>query len=133
MALTALDGTFVQVNDRLAEMLGYTAPELMRLGVRGVTHPDDIEPTSSSPAQMRAGEIDSYQREKRYLRKDGTVVWAAADRLARPRLRRHAYPRRLARPGHHRADARQTSLRGDVRAVGRADARLPTTTGGSST
>jgi PAS domain S-box-containing protein len=76
MALTALDGTFVQVNDRLAEMLGYTVEELTRLGVRGITHPEDLGGDVELAAKMRAGEIDSYQREKRYLRKNGSILWA---------------------------------------------------------
>ena len=60
MALTALDGTFVQVNDKLAEMLGYTVDELSSLGVRGITHPDDIEVDVERGKQLRSGEIDSY-------------------------------------------------------------------------
>ena len=75
MALTALDGTFVQVNDRLAEMLGYTVDELTGLGVRGITHPDDFSVDLDRLEKLRSGEIDSHQREKRYLRKDGTVMW----------------------------------------------------------
>jgi two-component system cell cycle sensor histidine kinase/response regulator CckA len=76
MALTALDGTFVQVNDRLAEMLGYSVPELTRLGVRGITHPEDVTEDLEFAEKMRVGEVDSYQREKRYLRRDGSVLWA---------------------------------------------------------
>jgi PAS domain S-box-containing protein len=76
MALTALDGSFVQVNDRLASMLGYTVDELMRLGVRGITHPEDLAVDVERAEGMRSGELDSYQREKRYLRKDGSIVWA---------------------------------------------------------
>ncbi len=76
MALTALDGTFVQVNDRLAEMLGHKVEELMRLGVAGITHPDDLSVDTENAAAMKAGLIESYQREKRYLRKDGTILWA---------------------------------------------------------
>lgn len=76
MALTTLEGTFVQVNDSLAEMLGYTVDELSALGVRGITHPDDIELDIERGRQLLAGEIDSYRREKRYLRKDGSTLWA---------------------------------------------------------
>jgi two-component system cell cycle sensor histidine kinase/response regulator CckA len=76
MALTALDGTFVQVNRSLAEMLGYSIPELMRLGVRGISHPDDFEVDVDYVTEMRAGEVADYQREKRYVRKDGVVLWA---------------------------------------------------------
>jgi PAS domain S-box-containing protein len=75
MALAALDGSFVQVNARLAEMLGYSAPELMRLGVRGITHPDDLEADLRETAKMRRGELEDYAHEKRYIRKDGTTMW----------------------------------------------------------
>ena len=75
MALTSLDGTFVQVNDKLAEMLGYTVEELSGLGVRGITHPDDIDVDIEHGKELRAGEIESYNREKRYIRKDGSVLW----------------------------------------------------------
>ena len=76
MALTGLDGRFVQVNDRLAEMLGYTVDEVMRLGVRGITHPEDLAADLDYGEKLRRREIDSYRREKRYLRKDGSVLWA---------------------------------------------------------
>ena len=75
MALTALDGTFVQVNDRLAEMLGYETDELARLSVRDITHPDDIELDLRYAVELREGVRDSYSREKRYVAKDGTIVW----------------------------------------------------------
>jgi PAS domain S-box-containing protein len=76
MALTTLDGSFVQVNDKLAEMLGYTVDELSGLGVRGITHPDDLEFDVERGSELRSGEIDSYRREKRYVRKDGSILWA---------------------------------------------------------
>ena len=52
MALTGLDGTFAQVNDSLAEMLGYTIDELTGLGVQGVTHPDDLAVDIASAQQL---------------------------------------------------------------------------------
>jgi two-component system, cell cycle sensor histidine kinase and response regulator CckA len=76
MALTSLDGRFVQVNDRLAQMLGYETEELSQLGVADVTHPEDVALDMAYAAELRRGERDSYKREKRYIRKDGSVVWA---------------------------------------------------------
>jgi PAS domain S-box-containing protein len=75
MALTTLEGNYVQVNDRLAQMLGYEPSELSTLNVRDVTHTDDIAIDLQSIEELRAGERDSYQRQKRYVRKDGTVLW----------------------------------------------------------
>jgi PAS domain S-box-containing protein len=76
MALTSLDGSFVQVNDKLAELLGYETVELSKLNVRDVSHPEDVAVDIEYGREMAAGDRDSYQREKRYLRKDGTVLWA---------------------------------------------------------
>ena len=75
MALTALDGSYVQVNDRLAQMLGYEPEELSTLNVRDVTHTDDIDADVVLLEELRSGERDSYQRETRYLRKDGSLMW----------------------------------------------------------
>ena len=76
MALTALNGDYVQVNNRLAEMLGYETEELSKLNVRDVTHPEDIDADLEHIAQLGTSEDDSYQREKRYIRKDGSILWA---------------------------------------------------------
>jgi two-component system, cell cycle sensor histidine kinase and response regulator CckA len=75
MALTGLDGSFVQVNDRLAEMLGYEPGELSKLNVRDVTHADDFDADALVIKELHAGQRDSYQREKRFLRKDGSLLW----------------------------------------------------------
>ena len=85
MALSTLDGDFVQVNDKLAAMLGYTIDELSSLGVHGITHPDDIDVDLERLKHLRTGEIDSYRREKRYVRSDGSVAWAelTVSRVAR--------------------------------------------------
>jgi PAS domain S-box-containing protein len=76
MALTALDGSFVQVNDRFAELLDYTVDELKARGVQGITHPDDFPADRERLRQLQEGEITSFQREKRYLRRDGSILWA---------------------------------------------------------
>ena len=68
-------GRFVHVNRRLCEMLGYTREELLELTVKDVSHPDDANVTDASALSLRAGHIDSFKAEKRYLRKDGTPIW----------------------------------------------------------
>ena len=75
MTLTRLDGTLVQVNERFAEMLGYATDELAGMNVSDITHPDDLEPDFAYAAEIRAGKRDSYTREKRYLRRDGSIFW----------------------------------------------------------
>ncbi|MDX6449969.1 MAG: hypothetical protein QOH16_18 [Gaiellaceae bacterium] len=75
MALTSFEGDYVQVNDRLAQMLGYEPAELSKLNVRDVTHPDDFDVDVQSIEDLRSGEHEAHQREKRYVRKDGSVMW----------------------------------------------------------
>ncbi len=76
MTLTGLDGSFIQVNERFAEMLGYTTDEVTRLGVPGVIHPDELAIDLKHIEQLRVGEAESFRRETRFVRKDGTIMWA---------------------------------------------------------
>ncbi len=76
MALATLDGAFVEVNDRFGEMLGYLPEELTRLAIEDVTHPDELETDVGLTRELRSGVRDAYTREKRYLRKDGSTLWA---------------------------------------------------------
>jgi PAS domain S-box-containing protein len=73
--LTDLDFHFVQVNDAFCRMLGYTENELLNLGFPDVTHPDDVGTDVREITRLAAGEIDLHEREKRYVRKDGGIVW----------------------------------------------------------
>jgi len=68
-------GRYVQVNRRICEMLGYTREELTGMTVKEVSHPDDKNVADGVRAKMRSGEIGSFYLEKRYLRKDGSIVW----------------------------------------------------------
>src|SRR5262245_11447608 len=68
-------GRYVHANRRLCEMLGYTREELLGMTVKQISHPDDKNVTEDVRAKMRSGEIESFYMEKRYLRKDGSIVW----------------------------------------------------------
>jgi two-component system cell cycle sensor histidine kinase/response regulator CckA len=76
MALTSLDGDYVQVNDRLAQMLGYEPSVLSTLNVDDVTHPEDKEMAAEVLKSLQSGDRETHQREKRYVRRDGSVFWA---------------------------------------------------------
>jgi PAS domain S-box-containing protein len=76
MALVALDGRFVRVNRVLCEITGYAANELTKLRFQDITHPDDVDADVSIARRLARGEIPRYQFEKRYIRKDGSVVVA---------------------------------------------------------
>jgi PAS domain S-box-containing protein len=67
---------FVRVNAAFARMLGYTEEELVGRSFADVTHPDDIAVQSRLARTLFAGEIPGYDIEKRYVGRDGEVVWA---------------------------------------------------------
>lgn len=75
MALVNAEGAFVVVNPALAAMLGYEPGELTGLTNAAITHPEDNRRQEALRRQLWAGEIDRYQLEKRYVRKDGSVMW----------------------------------------------------------
>ncbi|MBN2201384.1 PAS domain S-box protein [bacterium] len=75
MVLVGLDRRFRQVNHAFCRMLGYAETELIPMTFQDVTHPDDRGPGDTFTKQLLSGERESFQLEKRYLRKDGTVVW----------------------------------------------------------
>jgi PAS domain S-box-containing protein len=74
MALIALDGRYVRVNQVLCEITGYSADELTTLGVQDITHPDDRDEVLGLGDSLARGDIPRYQREKRYIRKDRSLV-----------------------------------------------------------
>ena len=77
-AITTPSRGWVQVNDHLCTMLGYSREELLQLGTwADLTHPDDVEPNLKLLNRVLAGEIDRYDMEKRYVRKDGTIIWTS--------------------------------------------------------
>lgn len=67
---------FVNVNRRFCEMVGYSAGELLQLGSRDITHPDDIAADTDQLEQINFGIVREFFLEKRYRRKDGSLVWA---------------------------------------------------------
>jgi PAS domain S-box-containing protein len=74
--LTGLDGRLLRVNRAFARMLGYTVEELQSLKFAAVTHPDDVASNIEVMNRLQSGTEGSARFEKRYLRKDGSVVWA---------------------------------------------------------
>jgi PAS domain S-box-containing protein len=76
MAIVGLDGSWVAVNERLCELLGRPARELLELTFQDLTHPDDLDTDLGYATQLLEGEIAHYEMEKRYLRPSGEVVWA---------------------------------------------------------
>ncbi|MGV3720515.1 MAG: PAS domain S-box protein, partial [Actinomycetota bacterium] len=75
IALVALSGRPVESNRALQEWLGYSDAELAGMDLLELTHPDDVSSDWGLLREMLTGVRDSYQVEKRYLRKDGRLVW----------------------------------------------------------
>ena len=75
VGLTDEEGYFVESNPALQTMLGYTAEELSQLRSAEVTHPEDLPVTVELYQQLMRGRRDHYQLEKRFIRKDGRVIW----------------------------------------------------------
>ncbi len=65
----------VLVNPLLCRMLGYTAAEMQDLSLQHLTHPDDMDLEERLTAELLAGESTWFTLEKRYIRKDGSVMW----------------------------------------------------------
>jgi PAS domain S-box-containing protein len=75
MALVSPEGGFLQVNLALCDLVGYSESELLALDFQSITHPDDLDADLNYLAQMLTGEIRTYQMEKRYFHKQGSIVW----------------------------------------------------------
>lgn len=75
IALLSPDGRWLRVNRKLSAIVGYTPDELMRKTFQDITHPDDLNADLDQVRRMLAKEIDTYSMEKRYLCKDGSLVW----------------------------------------------------------
>ena len=70
------DGYFLQVNNKLCEILGYPEDELIGKTVQEVSYPDDLAEIQRQRTAFWAGLIKEVLLEKRFLRKDGSIIWA---------------------------------------------------------
>jgi PAS domain S-box-containing protein len=74
---TSLEGRFTRLNQRFCDIIGFTSDELLDRRFHDITHPDDLEADLANVRRISDGEIDSYSIEKRYLRKDSSIVWVS--------------------------------------------------------
>ncbi|MBE9079364.1 PAS domain S-box protein [Romeria aff. gracilis LEGE 07310] len=75
MALLSTTGVWLKVNPALYSIIGYSEAELLSTNFQTITHPNDLENSLKLTNQVLAGEISTYQLEKRYLHKQGHTVW----------------------------------------------------------
>lgn len=75
-ALVELDGRLRQVNTAFTRLTQYSEQELLTRSFQDITHPDDLETDLNHLSRLLAGEVDSYDLEKRYITGSGSIVWA---------------------------------------------------------
>lgn len=75
MAIVDLDGGFVRVNPTLCEITGHSEEELLGMTFRQITHPEDLDADLHHVESLLAGEVTSYETEKRYFTKEGHLIW----------------------------------------------------------
>lgn len=71
----ALNGQFLQVNQRMCQMLGYTQEEMLTKTMAEISHPEEWEIDMDYLEPILKGEAETFSREKRYLQKEGSVFW----------------------------------------------------------
>lgn len=70
-----VDGKWLRFNDAVCSITGYSRPELETMRFSDITHPDDLESDWQRARQLLVGKVAQYDMEKRYVRKDGSLVW----------------------------------------------------------
>ena len=69
------DGRFLRINQKYCDIVGYSYEETLQLTFQDITYPDDLESDVAQVNQLLAGEIDTYSMDKRYIPKNGELVW----------------------------------------------------------
>ncbi len=116
IAHVGLDGTWLRMNDKLCEITGYSREELRHRTFQDITYPADLDTDLEYARQLLAGERQTYSMEKRYIRKDGSIVWA---NLTGSLLRSPA-----GEPKHYIAVVEDITLRKRAEATAQRQARL---------
>jgi two-component system, cell cycle sensor histidine kinase and response regulator CckA len=75
MALVSREGRWLRVNEALCDIVGYSEQELLERNFQEITHPDDLDADVAHVRRLLAGEVRCYEIEKRYLHRDGRLVW----------------------------------------------------------
>jgi PAS domain S-box-containing protein len=75
MAYVSPDGKWLRVNRQLCNMLGYSHEELLSKTFQDITHPDDLDVNVHKLYQILKNDLQSFSDEKRYITKDGAIIW----------------------------------------------------------
>ncbi len=75
IAHVALGGRFLRINQKFCDIVGYSHDEMLAQTFQDITHPADLDADLEHVRRLLAGETDSYSMEKRYLHRNGAIVW----------------------------------------------------------
>lgn len=75
VAITSPEQRWIRVNDRICSIMGYSRDEIVRMTWTEMTHPEDLAADLEQFGRVLSGQIDHYNMEKRFIRKDGKVIW----------------------------------------------------------
>ncbi|MDO7171944.1 sensor histidine kinase [Mariniflexile sp. AS56] len=75
IAILSTKGKWIKVNQSVVKCLGYSEEELYQLSFQDITHKDDLDSDLGHMRSLISGKTDNYQIEKRYFRKNGSIVW----------------------------------------------------------
>ena len=73
--ITSPEKKYIRANDAFLNMLGYSMEELKNINWTQLTHPDDVDKDNTQYNNLINGKIDNYKNEKRYISKDGNILW----------------------------------------------------------
>ena len=75
IAHVSVEGKFLRVNTKFCDIVGYSRDEILDVTFQEITHPDDLDTDLEHVQQLLKGTRENYSLDKRYIRKDGSVVW----------------------------------------------------------
>ena len=75
IAHVSTDGTFLRINQKFCDIVGYSHDEMNDLTFQEITHPDDLNEDLAYVKELLSGKVSTYSIDKRYIRKDAGLVW----------------------------------------------------------
>jgi PAS domain S-box-containing protein len=75
IAIVSPEGRFLRINKKFCDIVGYSEEEMLALTFQNITHSDDLDADIGNLQQLLNRELETYTTDKRYYRKDGSIVW----------------------------------------------------------
>jgi PAS domain S-box-containing protein len=118
------DGRWIRINRKYCDIVGYSEEKLKTMTIGDITHPDDLEASMKNFRLLQEGKIENYSLEKRYIHKNGSIVWVnltasmVKDAFGNPRFAvgviEDITPRKHAEESLCLSEARYRALYNDV-------------------